>query len=192
MTLLVLDLSKYIIVMLMALYVSTAFMALKRRDDDFRRGIYVWMEIQALGFYVLCMGNVWLHNAKNGNVDVLGLVALLALLEFLVLLFFPILLRAFYRDVHRLLLCQMQMLLAIGFVILARLNPNHAKRQFIIISASLTVFMLVPKLIQKCAFLKNIPIVYGGVGIGGLLLVLIRGRLVNGSKLNYSVMGFIF
>ncbi len=192
MTLLVLDLSKYIIVMLMALYVSTAFMALKRRDDDFRRGIYVWMEIQALGFYVLCMGNVWLHNAKNGNVDVLGLVALLALLEFLVLLFFPILLRAFYRDVHRLLLCQMQMLLAIGFVILARLNPNHAKRQFIIISASLAVFMLMPKLIQKCAFLKNIPIVYGGVGIGGLLLVLIRGRLVNGSKLNYSVMGFIF
>ena len=192
MTLLVLDLSKYIIVMLMALYVSTAFMALKRRDDDFRRGIYVWMEIQALGFYVLCIGNVWLHNAKNGNVDVLGLVALLALLEFLVLLFFPILLRAFYRDVHRLLLCQMQMLLAIGFVILARLNPNHAKRQFIIISASLAVFMLVPKLIQKCTFLKNIPIVYGGVGIGGLLLVLIRGRLVNGSKLNYSVMGFIF
>ena len=55
MTLLILDISKYIIVMLMALYVASAFMALKRKDDDFRRGIYVWMELLALGFYLLCM-----------------------------------------------------------------------------------------------------------------------------------------
>ena len=192
MTLLILDISKYIIVMLMALYVASAFMALKRKDDDFRRGIYVWMELLALGFYLLCMGNVVLQMHATGNTEMLKKLSLLSVFEFIVLLFFPILQRAFYRDVYRLLTCQMQMLLGIGFVILARLNPDHARRQFIIICVSLVLFLIVPFIIQKWSFLKKIPFVYGGAGIGGLMLVLIRGRLINGSKLNYNFFGLIF
>ncbi len=189
---LILDISKYVIVVMMAFYVSSSFVALKRRDDDFRRGIYVWLELLTLGFYVLGLGNIFLNHAKTGNTDLLRPVALLGFIEFLVLLFFPMIFRAIYRDVHRLLLCQMQMLMAIGFVILARLNPNHGKRQLIIIGSSLVLFMIVPMLIQKWTFLKRIPWVYGGVGIGGLMLVLIRGRMVNGSRLNYNFWGLIF
>ena len=90
MTLLILDSSKYIIVMLMAVYVASAFMALKRKEYDFRHGIYLWMEVLALGFYALGIGNVWLHHKSVGDTELMGKVALLAALEFLVLLFFPI------------------------------------------------------------------------------------------------------
>ena len=192
MTLLVLDISKYIIVMLMAVYVASAFLALKRKDGDFRHGLYLWMELLALGFYALSIANVWLHHKSVGNTEVMGKVALLGVIEFLALLFFPILQRLIYRDVYRLLTCQMQMLLGIGFVILARLNPDHAKRQFIIICVSLALFMIVPLIVQKWSFLRKLTVVYGGVGIGGLMLVLISGRLINGSKLNYDLMGLIF
>lgn len=192
MTLLILDISKYIIVMLMAVYVASAFLALKRKEYDFRHGIYLWMEVLALGFYALGIGNVWLHHKSVGDTELMGKVALLAALEFLVLLFFPIILRLIYRDIYRLLCCQMQMLLGIGFVILARLNPDHARRQFIIICVSLVLFMVVPLILQKWSFLKRFTFVYGGVGIGGLMLVLLSGRLINGSKLNYDFFGLIF
>ena len=87
---------------------------------------------------------------------------------------------------------QMEMLMAIGFIMLARLNINHAKRQFIIIACSVVIFLIIPILIKKLAFLKKLTWVYGGIGMAGLLIVLIAGNVVNGSKLNFNVFGLIF
>ena len=74
-----LELSKYVIVIIMAFYVSSAFIALKRRDDDFRRGIYIWLEFLALSFFTLGISNVLVNHVKTENYDQMWPVALLAI-----------------------------------------------------------------------------------------------------------------
>ncbi|MBR1471343.1 MAG: FtsW/RodA/SpoVE family cell cycle protein [Lachnospiraceae bacterium] len=189
---LILEVSKYVCVMLMAIYIIVVFLALKRKDDDFRNGIYRLLETLTLLFFLLGMGDICIGYIRGGDPERLSRTAGLAGVEFGVLLFLPVLMRLLYRDVYRLLLCQMQMLLAIGFVILARLNLSHARRQFVIICVSLVLFLIVPALLRKLTFLKHITFLYGGIGIGALLLVFIGGRIINGSKINYQIFGLTF
>ncbi|MCR5251403.1 MAG: FtsW/RodA/SpoVE family cell cycle protein [Lachnospiraceae bacterium] len=189
---LIMEVSKYLFVILMALYVALAFFSLRRREDDFRRGIYYGMEILALSFYGLGIFNLLSQMVEHDETDKIRELGILAGVEFAVLLLLPIILRIIYRDINNQLLCQMQMLLGIGFLMLARLNIAHAKRQFLIIGVSLAISLFVPFLLRKFDFWKKLTWIYGGVGIAALLIVLLHGNLINGSKLNYKVFGLIF
>ena len=101
-----LELSKYVLVMLMALYITSAFVALKRRDDDFRRGIYIWLELLALAVYSVGIANVWFRDLMASDPEALRMVTFLGIAEFILLIFYPMIFRALHRDTHRLLLCQ--------------------------------------------------------------------------------------
>ena len=50
---LVLELSKYVFIVLMAVYVALAFFALRKRDDDQGKAIYYFMEVLTLIFYTM-------------------------------------------------------------------------------------------------------------------------------------------
>ncbi len=189
---LIMELSKYGFLVLMAVYMGLTFVALRKKDDDFRKAIFYFMEIITLIFYLLGMANLVLKYLEKEDYDMVRSLGILAGMEFALLILLPLIMRIIYRDVNNLLLCQMEMLMAIGFIMLARLNINHAKRQFIIIACSVVIFLIIPILIKKLAFLKKLTWVYGGIGMAGLLIVLIAGNVVNGSKLNFNVFGLIF
>ena len=189
---LILELSKYGFLILMVIYMALTFVALRKRDDDFRKAIYYFMEIITLIFYLLGMTNLVLKYLDSNDYDTVRSLGILAAMEFSLLIALPLIMRIIYRDVNNLLLCQMEMMLSIGFIMLARLNIAHAKRQFIIIACSTVLFLIIPILIKKLGFLKKLTWVYGGVGMAGLLVVLIAGNVINGSKLNFNVFGLIF
>ena len=189
---LILELSKYIFIILMVFYIGLTFIALRKKDDDFRKAIYYFCEIITLIFYLLGMANLIVKALNQGDYDAVKSLGILGGMEFALLIFLPLIMRIIYRDVNNLLLCQMEMMMAIGFIMLARLNRAHAKRQFIIIAVSCVMFLIIPVLIRKLDFLRKLTWVYGGVGIAGLGIVLIAGNVVNGSKLNFNVFGLIF
>ncbi|MBP5608004.1 MAG: FtsW/RodA/SpoVE family cell cycle protein, partial [Lachnospiraceae bacterium] len=189
---LILELSKYIFIVLMGIYMGLTFVALRKKDDDFRKAIYYFLEILTIIFFLLGMANLVLKYLEKDDYDMVRQLGILAAMEFALLLVLPLVMRIIYRDVNNLLLCQMEMLMAIGFIMLARLNYAHAKRQFYIIACSSVLFVIIPVLIKKLAFLKKLTWVYAGVGMAGLLTVLIAGNVINGSKLNFNVFGLIF
>ncbi len=189
---LILELSKYIFILIMGVYMGLTFIALRKKDDDFRKAIYYFMEILTIIFYLLGIADLVLKYLEKNDYEMVRQLAMLAIMEFGLLIVLPLIMRIVYRDVNNLLLCQMEMLMAIGFIMLARLNCAHARRQFFIIAGSSVMFLIIPVLVKKLTFLKKLTWVYAGVGIVGLLTVLIAGNVINGSKLNFNVFGLIF
>ncbi len=75
-----------------------------------------------------------------------------------------ILYRIFYKKASILLLNNMCMLLSVGFIILCRLDVSTATRQLVIVAGVNVVALIVPVLIRKMKFLKDLTWVYAGIG----------------------------
>lgn len=107
------------------------------------------------------------------------------LLFILVLTFY----RVLYPKLSRLLLRNMLMLLAVSFIMLARLSLEDAIRQVIIIACAFAACLLVPFFLIKFNFLKRFGWIYGGTGIGILVLVLLAGTTAFGATNWLKVLG---
>lgn len=94
-----------------------------------------------------------------------------------------------YPKVSRLIVNNMCMLLCIGLIMISRLAFDKAIKQFIIITGSIAVSLVIPVIIRKVKFLKQWTNVYAGVGIAALALVAIIGRTSYGAKLGFSIAG---
>lgn len=98
-----------------------------------------------------------------------------------------VLYRFFYRNVSGILLNNACMLLCIGFIILTRLNPERAMRQFSITAASAVLTFVIPFIIDRVWQLVEIPWIYGGSGLLLLLLVCLAGNTSYGAQLSLTV-----
>ena len=106
------------------------------------------------------------------------------------LLFFAaiqILYRLFYKKASILLLNNMCMLLSVGFIMLCRLSLPSANKQLLIVAAGSAVSLVIPVMIRKMRFLKDLTWVYAGVGVVLLAAVLVLASTSYGAKL--SLMG---
>ncbi len=114
---------------------------------------------------------------QNQNRKLLYLYGAEVALFTLILLLYQII----YPKLSRLLLRNMLMLLAIGFIIQTRLSFDNTVRQVMIVGGSFFVGLFVPFMIRKVQSLKNYGWYYGAAGILLLVLVLILGRTSNGA-----------
>ena len=83
--------------------------------------------------------------------------------------------RIFYPKLSKLLLRNMLMLLAVGFIVLTRLSFDDAIRQVAIVGGAFLISLFVPLFIAKLRCLSKFGWVYGIAGIIILMLVLIIG-----------------
>lgn len=180
------ELSKYIIFAFMVLYVLECILYeakgenyLKSRGIYLRQGIYILL-IQGFGYSTLCL--------KTGKLDYVffGLFVQIVVLGCIVLS------DTIYPRIDRVLINNMALLLSIGFIILSRLDFDKAIKQFAIVAFSLVMGMFVPVIMKKLAGLKDLGYLYAGIGLILLLIVLILGKAIHGSKLNYSIGGITF
>ncbi len=100
--------------------------------------------------------------------------------------------RLFYRNLSRILLGNMCMLLCIGFIILTRLSFDRAVRQFMIAAAAVLITGIIPFIMDHVWQLFRIPWIYGGLGLILLVLVWIVGNNSFGAQLSISVGGIAF
>lgn len=179
------EISKYLIIMLIAMYTFCNFRYFTRAEEDAKTEYCAWQEkilllLHFIAFSVLFFKTeelryIWFYLAQ--------------LLFFLV---YPRVLRLCYRNSSRLLLNNVCLFLAIGLTMLTRLNFSHALRQFVIIVISAALTLAVPYLIDRVWTFPRLRWFYLAFGVGLLLCVLIAGSVSYGAKMSIAFSGFSF
>ena len=185
MHIIVTEASKYIITVFMALYAFSCFNVFrygseaKRKNIYFRQNIYM-LVIYSITFIVLLLR----YN------EIKYLYFYLASMSFFVL--FINISRVFYKKANRLIINNMCMLLAVGFMILARLSFDKAVRQFIIAVFSIVITALIPYIIGRGPFFSRFSWLYALVGFITLLAVLLFSVTTFGAKISFTIFGISF
>lgn len=179
------DLSKYALVVIMAIYTLECFAVFRHKDEEERNGIYMrqivcMFLIHFIGFAAICL--------ETSDTSYIIFYGFQQILLFAIIALF----RVIYPEANRLIVNNMCMLLAISFVVLTRLSYEKSIKQFKIVAVSLILGLIIPFLIQKMRFLKKMGWIYGILGIVVLAIVLILGAVTNGSKISYTIAGFTF
>ena len=175
---LLIELSKYIIIFLFAIYTYECFSVLRRsrtqtqQEDIFYRQTCMIYVIHFIAFFILILVN-----------EDLKLIAFYLMQAGLITAIFLIY-RWFYREASRLVLNNMCMLLAIGFIILTRLDYDKAWKQFLLGVVAVVLSILVPYCIQKIHFLQKLTWVYAVLGILALGIVSVAGSTSYGAKIS--------
>ena len=185
MALVISDLSKYVIAVFMAIFTYESFAAFRGHDEEKKEGIYTRQIICMFIVHFVSFAAICLETSDLTYIIFYGFQQ--------ILLFATIaLFRALYKDVGKLLLNNMCMLLAIGFLILTRLDFDKALKQFKIVALSLVLGFFIPYLIRKFRFLEKFTWIFGITGALALSVVLVLGAVTNGSKISYSIGGYTF
>lgn len=177
--------SKYLLVLCMAFYTLDSLMVFRYRNEREGGFIYLrqnfWMfAIQLVSFFnIAILSREWVYVFIYGVLQVF---------LFLVLCITPLI----YKNINRLLLNNMCMLIGIGMIMVSRLDVDKAVRQFKIILVSYIICMFVPLIVSRVKLLSKLRWIYAAIGILPLSLVLILGETTLGSKLSFTVQGITF
>jgi len=178
----IVEFSKYAIAFLMVLYTLEAFIALGKKRNNKKNGVYVRQNvytfvIQFLAYLSMCL--------QTGQIEYLFFYAFLQIALFSTV----VLHQMIYPKSNRLLVNNMCLLLSIGFIMLTRLDYDKAIKQFFIVVVALVAALVIPFFIHKLKFIKHLKWLYGIVGIAALGVVLVLGQVTHGSKISYTIAG---
>lgn len=181
----IIEFSKYIITLFMALYTYECFAVFRHDKEEKRNGIYIRQNLLMFGIHFTCYLTICL---KTGKIEYIFFFAFQQIALFTAIVLYHMI----YPKANRLLINNMCMLLSISFVILTRLSYEKSIRQFLIVVVSLAVSLSIPYFVQKLKTVKMLTWVYGLAGIAALLLVLVLGSATNGSKISFRIAGISF
>ncbi len=181
----VIELSNYILVITMLLYVLISFILLPFEDGRRKRFALVLQNI-LIFINHLTGGLVLLSVKRDMTYLILMLFQMVAVFSFLVLM------RAIYPKTNRLILNHTAMLLSISFVILTRLSMSRSIRQFAIVAFSLVIALIFPVISRHFKLLRRGRYLFAVMGILILGAVLVTGSITNGSKISFSIFGISF
>ena len=185
MTNLVVEVSRYLIILLIAIYTYYNFRFFSMKDQEGRD--------LACSRQLVCM--FMLHFLANMVIVLntgLESLALFYGAQVIFFLCYIYLYRFFYRNVSRLLVNNTCMLLCTSFIMLTRLNPSRAMRQFVIVAAAAVITWIIPLIIDRVWQLAKIPWIYCGLGLALLSAVCLLGNTSYGAQLSISIGGFSF
>lgn len=181
----IVELSKYIISVLMVLYTLTCFGALPYATVGRGRPVYIIQNILMFSVQIFCFVDLVLVSDDTQYLFLFGFVEVFLLIT-------VTLVPAIYEKCNRLLLNNMSMLLGIGLMMVSRLSYSKAIKQYIIVLASLILSLMIPYLFTKIRFLKKITWLYAALGIGLLSAVLIAGEVTRGANITVEIAGVTF
>lgn len=175
------ELSKYAMILFLALYTMLGFVLVRKPEEQKRAAL---MSQNVLFFSMHFLGNMILY-LSTGSEKILYFYGAQAL----AFAIFLVLQHLIYPGADALLNHNMLMLLSIGLLMLTRLTFDKAERQFelAILAAGLT--FLIPWIIRKAGKLRSLYWVYGAAGLALLIAVLVAGQLSYGAKLSITIHG---
>lgn len=182
---LIIDVSRYLMILLIALYTYFNFRVFSIQDEFRKNKICRRQNFAMFLIHLLAYLIIWFET-EDERVLVFYLAQVLFFFLYLCLY------RLFYRNASRLLVNNMCMLLTVGFIMLTRLSFDRAMKQFVIVVASALITWVIPFIIDRVWQLSKIPWFYG---IGGLLLlgiVCLAGTSSYGAQLSLGLGEFSF
>ena len=176
------EMSKYIFPLLMLFYVYAAFRGAVTKKEATKHAVSVVQNMIMFTFHFL--GYIILY-IKDENMDFMVLYAAQLIFFIVFLMLFSML----YKNASRLLLNNMCMLIAVGFVMLARLSYDKCMRQFVFVVMGGILSLVIPWLIKKVKSFRNMPFLYFIAGAALLIAVLISDEIF-GAKLAITIGSF--
>ena len=181
----IIDVSRYIIIILMMIYTWWNFRYFSVRAEEKKHKVCRYQSIAMFLIHMLAYAILYLKTEDER-------MLLFYLAQLIFFLSYMWLYRLFYRNVSRLLVNNASMLLCIGFIILSRLSLDKAIRQFAIVAVSAVITWIIPFIIDRVWQLSRIPWIYGSIGLLLLLVVLVIGNTSFGAQLSLSIAGVSF
>ncbi len=178
----IVELSKYTIIILMTAYTFSCFSVFAQHDIEEKKSILARQNGLMFSIQFIAYLDMFLQTKEFELI--FFYLAQVVLLAATILLYVNI-----YPKASRLVINNMCMLLCIGFIMITRLDYTKAVKQFVFVTASITISLLVPVLIRRLKFLAKWTYVYAGVGVILLLAVAVIGQTSYGAKLGFSIGG---
>lgn len=181
----IVEISKYVIAVFMAIYAFTCFLVFSFRTENKRKGIYT---VQTILIFFVQLFSFFDLAVVSKDYQYLFFYAFIQIFLFAAIMMVTMI----YEKCNRLLLNNMCMLLGIGLCMISRLAFQKAIRQYIIVLISLIISLLIPFLLNRIRFWKKLTWFYGALGIAMLSTVLIMGEVTHGSKISFTISGITF
>ncbi|MGN0437957.1 MAG: FtsW/RodA/SpoVE family cell cycle protein [Lachnospiraceae bacterium] len=180
----IINVSKFINIILMLLYVISCLKCFK--DEDPRKKnkrlnnqiIYVFL------FHFICYLNIAISKP-----DQLKEIMIFYGLQTLIATLYMYIYHYIYPYSSRMIANNMCFLMLIGYVMLTRLSFGLAKKQFLIATVTLIIVSVIPYIMDKYKNLRNYGMFYGIVGILSLCSVFVIGVTKGGSRNWISLAG---
>ena len=182
MTNLIIQVSKYLIIILMALYTLQCYTVFGKKDEDAREYLFLRQNMLMFAMHFVAFTVLYLQRTELTLLLFYGAQALY--LAAVLILF-----RNLYPLASRLLINNMCMLICTGFIMITRLDYDKSIKQFKIAVISTVVALLIPIIIRKLRFITKMYWFYTLAGIGLLALVAIAATSTYGAKLSFSFGG---
>lgn len=180
MVIIITEVSKYLMIILFACYTYECFSVLQKgKSQECQKSI---LRRQLIFMFLIHLDAYLVIYAVTQDTKMLAFFAIQVLLISVIQLVY----RFLYQKASRLVTNHLCMLLVIGFIVLTRLNPEKAIRQFFLAVIAALVTLLLPFFIHHIHFLHRLPYLYAAIGIALLLLVAVAGRTDYGAKLSFT------
>ena len=182
MELFIVEMARYVIILLFALYTFYSFRAFAGHNKQRQNRVFAAQRTLTLLLHTVMSAILIM---ENKNIMYVGLWAA----EFAFYLIFIKVYQACYKGLSKLVLNNMMMCMMVGFVILGRLASDYAVHQIILAAAAMVLCIFVPLIIEKFRILEKMGWYFAAIGIVFLMLVFVIGVEKYGSRNSISVGG---
>lgn len=182
MELFIVEMARYVIILLFALYTFYSFRAFAGHNKQRQNRVFAAQRTLTLLLHTVMSAILIM---ENKNIMYVGLWAA----EFAFYLIFIKVYQACYKGLSKLVLNNMMMCMMVGFVILGRLASDYAVHQIILAAAAMVLCIFVPLIIEKFRILEKTGWYFAAIGIVFLMLVFVIGVEKYGSRNWISVGG---
>lgn len=182
MTNIIVELSKYLIILLMACYTFSCFSIFTKEYVEDEKRVLIMQNIVMFLMHFLAYMVMYL---KMNEPKLMFFYAAQVVYFLAVILLYSLI----YPTVSKLIVNNMCMLISIGLIMITRLNYGSAVKQFIFAVLGSVFGLVVPVIIRKMKSLINWTYIYAGVGLGALTLVAVFAATSGGAKLGFEIAG---
>lgn len=182
MELFIVELARYVIILLFGLYTFYAFRAFAGKNKERQNRVFAAQRtltvlLHAVMSFILIMENMSLTYVFLWAVELAFYFVFIKIYQIC------------YKGLSKLVLNNMMMCMMVGFVILGRLSSDYAIHQIILAGIAMVVCIFVPLFIEKFRILERLGWQYALLGILFLLLVFVIGVEKYGSRNWISIGG---
>ena len=142
MTNLVIEVSKYLLIIFMIIYTAQSFIVFTKKSKSAQEFLYLRQVLMILLIHFIAFLVLYLKMEEEQLMFFWGS-------QVLYLLAVQVMVRNLYPQASKLLLNNMCLLIAIGFIMITRLSYDQSIKQFQIIVVSTVIALFVPVIIRK-------------------------------------------
>ena len=177
---LVTALSKYLMILLMAIYTYYNFRYLAMQEEDSRKTVLRLQTAALFLLHILAFLILYLHTQEERILMFYGAQVLFFAL-------YPAFYKLFYHNCSRLLLNNACLLLCVSLIVLTRISFERALRQFVFVLLGAALTLIIPFIVERVWQLADIPWFYGCLGLSLLLVVCLFGDKSYGAQLSLKI-----